>query len=264
MGGQSAPPTADFRPHLAPTTSIRSNATAPTSIETNKIDALGEFIRLDKNFYIDTSSWTELFHARKGRSNFSKYLRTLRHRAAPFLHRYATKGVPVLLHTKPWTLQQKDAAFQRGNHPSAHAFTEFLRDEMGDMREKGMFIVLPYSLLRNLPQLRISPLGCVPQRERRPRMINDYTFSGVNPQTVKRAPPEAMQWGKALHRLLWYVFTADQRHGPVLLSKTDLSDGFYQLHLTPSGALKLAVPFPHAANEPPLVAVPTCLPMGWT
>jgi len=88
-------------------------------------------------------------------------------------------------------------------------------------------------------------------------MINDYTLSGVNLQTVKRAPPEAAQWGKALHCLLWYVFMADQRHGPVLLSKTDLSDGFYQLHLTPSGALKLAVSFPQAVNEPPLIAVPT-------
>jgi len=77
---------------------------------------------------------------------------------------------------------------------------------MGEMRDKGMFIVLPYELLRDSPQLRISPLGCAPQRERRPRMINDYTFSGINPQTVKRAPPEAMQWEKALHRLLWYVF----------------------------------------------------------
>jgi len=79
-----------------------------------------------------------------------------------------------LLHTKPWTLEQNDAAIQRGNHPSAHAFTEFLREEMGDMRRKGMFIVLLYELLRDLPQLRISPLGCVPQRERRPRMFNDY------------------------------------------------------------------------------------------
>jgi hypothetical protein len=135
---------------------------------------------------------------------------------------------------------------------------------MGDMRKNGMFIVLPYSLLRDLSQLRLSPLGCLPQRDRRPRMICDYTYSGVNQETVKRAPPEAMQWGRALPRLLWYVFTADQRHGPVLLSKTDLSDGFYQLHLTPSGALKLAVPFPNAADEPPLVAVPTRLPMGWT
>ena len=118
---------------------------------------------------------------------------------------------------------------------------------MGDMRgQKGMFIILPYSLLRDMPQLRISPLGCVPQRERRPRMINDYTYSEVNPDTVRLAPQQAMQWGRTPHSLLWFIFTADQRQGPVLLlSKTDLSDGFYQLPPTPSGALKLAVSFPN-------------------
>jgi len=82
---------------------------------------------------------------------------------------------------------------------------------------------------------------------------------------VKQAPLEAIQWGKALHRLLWYVFTADQGHGrPVLLSKMDPPDGFYQLLLMPSGALKLAVPFSQAANETPLITVSTRLPMGWT
>jgi len=98
---------------------------------------LGEFIRLDTNFYIDSGSWTELFHARKGHPKFSKYLRTLWHRAAPFLHHYATQGVPVLLHTKPWTLEQKDATLQRGNHPSALAFTYFLRElelELNDLK----------------------------------------------------------------------------------------------------------------------------------
>ena len=47
------------------------------------------------------------------------------------------------------------------------------------------------------------------------------------------------------------------------MSKTDLSDGFYQMHLTPTGALKLAVPFHHEGKEP-MVAIPTRLPMGWT
>ena len=153
---------------------------------------------------------------------------------------------------------------ERGNHQSAHAFTEFLRSEMGDMRKKGMFVVVPYHLVRHHKQLRISPLGCVPQRDRRPRMINDYTFSGVNPSTIKMAPPEAMQWGRTLNRILWYIYTADRRQGPVQMSKTDLSDGFYQIPLTPSGALKLAVPFPNLPGEPPLVAIPTRLPMGWT
>ena len=117
MGGQPTEPTVDRRPHLATATPICSLAD-PVSIDTNKLDALGDFIRLDTNFYIYNGSWTELFHSRKGRPNFSKYLRTLRHRAAPF--------VPVLLHTKPWTLEQKDATIQLGNHPSALAFTNFL------------------------------------------------------------------------------------------------------------------------------------------
>ena len=63
--------------------------------------------------------------------------------------------------------------------------------------------------------------------------------------------------------MLWYIFSADRQHGPVLLLKTDLADGFYQIPLTPSGALKLVVPFPTEDGEP-LLAILTRLPMGWT
>ena len=63
--------------------------------------------------------------------------------------------------------------------------------------------------------------------------------------------------------MLWYIFSADRGHRPVLLSKTDLADSFYQIPLTPSGALKLADPFPNKDGKP-LLAIPTCLPMGWT
>ena len=241
----------------------RTAQAAEDNIANLKLDALGEFITLDTNFFIDKGSWHELFHSVKGRSNFSQRLDTLHHRARPFLQRYAKHGVPVLLHSKPWTLLEKDKAMQRGNHPSTKAFAEFIRSEMTDMRSKGMFIVLPYHLVRPLAPLRISPLGCVPQRERRPRIINDYTFSNINQDTMKLAPPEAMQWGRTLNRVLWYIYTADSRQGPVLMSKTDLSDGFYQLHLTPTGALKLAVPF-DVDDQTQYVAIPTRLPMGWT
>jgi len=102
MGGLPTEPTVDCRPHLATASPIHSIADPQISIETNKLDALGEFIHLDTNlFYIYNGSWTELFHSRKGRPNISMYLCTLWHHAALFLHCYATKGVPVLLHTKP-------------------------------------------------------------------------------------------------------------------------------------------------------------------
>ena len=248
------------------TTQVQFAAAAPpiSKLVANKLDALGEFISLDTNLYLEMNSWTKFFHARKGRSNLSPGLNRLRHRAANLLHRFATRGIPVLISAAPWTQAQKDAAILRGNHPSAHAFTTFLREEMADMREKGMFLVLPYELVRDIPQLRISPIGVVPQRERRPRMINDYTFSGVNPSTIKLAPAEAMQWGRTLNRLLWMIYHADRRQGPVYLSKTDLSDGFYQFHLTPTGSLSLATPFPNLPHEPKLVSIPTRLPMGWT
>ena len=233
------------------------------NVATNKLDELGEFIKLDSTLYTDRSSWEALFHQVKGRSNFSQDLLHLDHPAARLLSTYARTGVPVLLTTAPWSLEKKDAAIARGNHPSVQAFSEFIREEMLDMRKKGVFVILPYHLIRDHPALRISPLGCVPQRERRPRIINDYTFSDVNPASHKLAPDSAMQWGRTLHRVLWFIFNADRRHGPVLLSKTDLSDGFYQIPLTPTGALKLAVPF-ESTDQEPLVAIPTRLPMGWT
>ena len=280
MVGPSPPlhDSGDRRPHLtqprieaslpvgtdeAAMTNGQSSEPMISNVAATKIGMLGEFIHLDTQKFLEYGSWERLFHSVKGRSNLTTHLDCLPHRAAALLHRYAKSGVPVVVQSPPWSLHQKDVAISRGNHPSVHSFEDFVLEEMEDMRKKGIFILLPYQLLRDHPALRISPLGCVPQRERRPRIINDYTFSGINPATLKLAPPEAMQWGRTFHRVLWYIFTADRRHGPVLLSKTDLADGFYQLPLTPTGALKLAVPLRLDEGSYHL-AVPTRLPMGWT
>jgi hypothetical protein len=66
-------------------------------------------------------------------------------------------------------------------------------------------------------------------------LIVDYTYSGVNPDTFKMAPPEAMQFGRALQRVMHTIVNADPRFGPVKLGKIDISDGFIPLvckHLT--------------------------------
>jgi hypothetical protein len=39
---------------------------------------------------------------------------------------------------------------------------------MADMFEKGQWIALPFDQVKDLPNLRISPIGVVPQRDRRP------------------------------------------------------------------------------------------------
>ena len=102
------------------------------------------------------------------------------------------------------------------------------------MVEAGHWLVLPYSTVRHAPDLRISSLGVVPQRDRRPRPIVDYTFSAVNKATVKLTPPESMQFGKALDRIIQKAADANPLHGMVNLSKYDLADAFMRVGLSPS------------------------------
>ena len=153
---------------------------------------------------------------------------------------------------------------QRGPHPSTRPYLHFLESDMADMITKGYWVVLPYDLVKDIPNLRISPMGAVPQRERQPRTIVDYSFSGINQEAHRGAPPEAMQFCRALERVLRKVATADTAQGPLYLLKIDLSDGFYHVRLCAQDAPMLGVAFPVAPGEPLLTAIPLVLPMGWT
>jgi hypothetical protein len=103
-------------------------------------------------------------------------LHSISHPAARLLHRLATHGVPAPSSDPPWLIARQDAAFQRGAHPSgARVHTHFLCQDMYDMVHMGYWIVLPYSTVRGLPHLKLAPVGVIPQRERRPRPIIDYS-----------------------------------------------------------------------------------------
>jgi hypothetical protein len=77
------------------------------------------------------------------------------------------------------------------------------------------------------------------------------------------APKEAMQFGRALSRVLTTIVHADQRYGPVFLSKINVADGFYRLWIQVRDVARLGVVFPTAPDCTPLVAFPLALPMGW-
>ena len=93
------------------------------------------------------------------------------------------------------------------------------------------------------------PLGVVPQRDRRPRLIVDYTFSGVSGDTLRLAPRKAMQ--------------AHPRYEPVYLAKIDVADGLYRVRVHIDDVPKLGIVLPTAPGNPILIAFPLVLPMGW-
>ena len=74
---------------------------------------------------------------------------------------------------------------------------------------------------------------------------------------------EAMLFGHALDRILREILLAHPVHGPILLAKFDISDGFYRIDLNIDDIPKLGVAFPTRPGEEPLVAFPLVLPMGW-
>jgi hypothetical protein len=210
--------------------------------------------------------WNGFFdnHYHLSYSSINPNISTIPHLAAPFLHRLATRGVPAPSAQPPWTLQQQDAAVPRGPHPSArHQHSTFLLEDMFAYVQQGYLLVLPYSAIRGHPLLKIAPAGVVPQRERRPRPIMDYSYNGVNQAALDVAPRQAMQFGASLQRLLQRIAYANPVFGPPLLAKLDLADGYYRVPLAAGAALELAVVLPPDATPEPLIGLPLSLPMGW-
>jgi hypothetical protein len=95
-----------------------------------------------------------------------------------------------------------DSTIKRGPHKSALKELLFLWQEFAAMMRKGQWTVLPASLARKLKGIRISPVDIVPQRDRRPRTIVDYSFYAVNDDTLPIAPCQSMQFVHALNRIL--------------------------------------------------------------
>jgi len=86
-----------------------------------------------------------------------------------------------------------------------------------DMINKGQWLILPASAIKEWPDLRYSPPGVIPQRGRHPRWIVDYSLWGINEETLPLAALESMQFGTALDCILHEILLDDPAFGPVQL-----------------------------------------------
>ena len=252
----------------APSTK-RSNAPSsqrrlkPTSLpyDTKQIrsDRLGTLVSELTARYSQAESWEQFVTDFRGPSYLSAELEDLDHPASSLLAEWRDHGVPVKSESEPWTLEQKDECIRRGCHPSATEHGDFIREEMAEFVENGFWAVLPYELVRDLVHLMFSPAAVKPERERKPRFLCDpswpWPWGSINATTIPHAPPEAMQFGGTLPRLLSLVRHANPKFGPVRGSKQDLKDSFYKLGLNPTECPQLAALLPKFEGEPQLVAI---------
>ena len=230
------------------------------TLETAVGDDLGEYIRRD-TVLLEEKGWNKIVIDCRGKGDFSEL--KFEHPPRDLLRRCKARGVPVKSHTKPWSKGMLDRAIKWGAHKSCHKYVEFLEEEFKDMINKGQWIILPYSKVKELPGLRLSPPGVVPQRDRRPCWIVDYFWWNVNQETLSLAPKGAMQFGHALDRILGEILLADPAYGPPEMMKVDIADSFYRIQLNVDNIPQLGVVFPTKERKEPLVAFPLVLPMGW-
>jgi hypothetical protein len=212
--------------------------------------------------YHTSAIWSEFVkQCRDSRGDLHPDVRDLPHRASHVLIQLRRQGATVGMKTPPWNHQQKQDAIKRGSHQSADQHKGFLCEEFINLIRKGQWVLLPDDLVLHEPNLRLSPLGVVPQRDRRPRTICDYSFFLVNLDTIPLAPAEYMQFGRALWRILTTIHKADPQLGPVFLSKVDIADGFYQIQVNASDVPKLGVVVPTEPDQPQLIGSPLVGPV---
>ncbi len=246
-----------------PTKRHKPNPTTPPQYSAGE---LGKLARHYAHVLAKAGGWPAFYtnHFHQHQKSINPAIGLIPHPAAPFLARLARHGVPAPSTAPPWPTAYQDAAVARGPHPSAsRQHTSFLLEDMFDYVRMGYWLVLPYSSLRGHPQLKIAPSGVVPQRDRRPRPIMDYTFNNVNADALPCAPQSSMQFGTALQRILQRIAYANKTFGPPLLAKIDLADGYYRVPLSAHAALNLAVCLPPDGLTEPMLGIPLSLPMGW-
>ena len=125
-------------------------------------DKLGEFIKRDE-VQVRTKGLAAVIRERLKSNDWGNLEELRSHPAHRVLRNYKSKGIPVTLADDPWTPCEMKAALARGPHKSAYEFEEFLREDMASMVEKNQRMVVPYDAIADIPGLRLSPIGVVPQ-----------------------------------------------------------------------------------------------------
>ena len=77
------------------------------------------------------------------------------------------------------------------------------------MAEKVQWTVLPYSVAKRLPGIRLILPGVKLERDRRPCWIGNYSYYKTNAKKLPLACLSAIQYGCTLDRLLREIVFAD-------------------------------------------------------
>ena len=172
--------------------------------------------------------WENFFEKKRGWEYFSNLV-GVDHLACRLLRQYRHRGTPVFFLGHRWMEGQGRVALERGPHQSTMVHVPFLWVDFASMVGKGQWVVLPYSVAKEIQGLRLIPPGVKEERDWRPRRLLDYSYIKLNSKTLPIAALSAMQYIWDLDRPIREIVIADPTLGPVHVLKADVIDGFYRI-----------------------------------
>ena len=128
--------------------------------------------------------------------------------------------------------EERCASIRYGTHASTSKEAEFIHAEFSKQVQAGHVAVFPLEVVTTLQNMWLLPVAVIPQVGRRPRLIFDFTWSGLNDIEERLSPMEAMRVGGVLLCILMKVITYDPRLGTAYLGKVDLVDAHMRLWMS--------------------------------
>ena len=86
----------------------------------------------------------------------------------------------MLLTGNRFTDPDQQKALERGTHKSTMAHIPFLREEFSSTVGKRQWVVLPYSVIKDMPGILIIPPRVNEDQDQPTRWINNYIYSSIN------------------------------------------------------------------------------------
>ena len=161
------------------------------------------------------------------------------------------------------TYTELTRAIRYVSHSSAKKATTFVRKELQEQAQAGHIALFPLRAVCHLPKLWLSPLAAIRQRGRKPRLIYDFSWSGLKNAVTQVAHKEAMHFGKALYRVIDFILNAPPKLGLTFLNKVDLADAYMRIWVRLEDIPSVAFLSPKATpDEDQLVGFHLSIPMG--
>lgn len=150
-----------------------------------------------------------------------------------------------------------------GNHCSVDEFEKEVWEKVVADVGSGKALVFPKRMARDIPGLRVSPMGVVKEKGDKIRQIHDLTVElggggSVNATTKFDEVPECLL-GQVMNKILTRIVGLRKKFPslPILVQKMDLKGAFRQIPVDPAGAAAFAYVFGE------FVVVDLRLQFGW-